>query len=143
MLFVFIFVPSVMVLAKDSVDWDKMDDQMSAFNENAKFTEADDSDIYVTIAIVINTFLGFLGIIFVILIIYAGFNYMTAAGEEEKVRTAMATIRRAIIGLIIIVSAYGITSLVINAALGNATSSSGGGSSGACGSTSSGYECNF
>jgi len=53
-----------------------------------------------------------LGIIFIILMIYAGYNWMTAQGEEEKVTKAKTTIQRAIIGLIIVVSAYAITAFV-------------------------------
>ncbi len=62
-----------------------------------------------TIAVVIKAFLGLLGMIFIILILIAGFNWMTAAGEEEKIKKATATIRAAVIGLLIIVAAYAIT----------------------------------
>lgn len=61
---------------------------------------------------VISAFLGLLGIIFIVLIIYAGFNWMTARGDEEKVTLAKETLTRAVIGLIIIVAAYSITYFV-------------------------------
>jgi len=57
---------------------------------------------------VIQIFLGFLGIIFVILILWAGYNWMTAGGNEEKVTKAKNTQTRAIIGLIVTASAYAI-----------------------------------
>ena len=57
--------------------------------------------------------LSVLGVIFLLLILYAGFNWMTAAGDEGKVETAKSTLTRAVIGLIIIISAYAITSFVI------------------------------
>jgi hypothetical protein len=41
--------------------------------------------------------------------LYAGYNWMTAAGDEQKVEKAKDTITRAIIGIIITVSAYAIT----------------------------------
>ncbi len=63
---------------------------------------------------VIEGFLILLSLIFIILIIIAGYNWMTAAGEENKVTKAKDTIRRAIIGLIIIIAAYGITYFVFN-----------------------------
>jgi hypothetical protein len=44
----------------------------------------------------------------------AGYKYMTAGGNEEKTREAIDSIRRGIIGLIIIVSAYAITYFVFN-----------------------------
>ena len=56
--------------------------------------------------------LTMLGIIFVILIILAGYNWMTAAGDEAKVTKAKETIRRAIIGFIIVSSAYAIYNYV-------------------------------
>jgi len=52
--------------------------------------------------------LGVIGVIFLVLMLYAGFNWMTARGEEEKVERAKDTITRAIIGLIIVVGAYAI-----------------------------------
>jgi len=64
------------------------------------------------VAFVIQAFLSLLGIIFIILIITAGHKWMTAGGSEEKVTEAKDMIRRAIIGLIIIVAAYAITHFV-------------------------------
>jgi len=64
------------------------------------------------VATVVKAFLGLLGIIFLVLIIYAGYEWMTAAGDEEKVTKAKDTLTRAIIGLIIIILAYAITYFV-------------------------------
>lgn len=64
------------------------------------------------VSIVIKAFLSLLGVIFVILIITAGYKWMTAGGEEQKINEAKDAIRRAIIGLIIIASAYAITHFV-------------------------------
>lgn len=64
------------------------------------------------VASVIKTFLGLLGVIFVILIIIAGVKWMTAGGDEEKVKAATQTISRAVIGLIIVIAAYSITYFV-------------------------------
>lgn len=66
------------------------------------------------VAYVVSAFLGLLGIIFLVLIIYAGYNWMTAQGDEEKVTLAKNTLTRAIIGLIIIVAAYAITYFVFS-----------------------------
>ncbi|RLC39037.1 hypothetical protein DRH27_00740 [Candidatus Falkowbacteria bacterium] len=62
--------------------------------------------------LVIEGFLSVLGVIFIILMIVAGYNWMSAAGDEQKVQKAKDTILRAIIGLIILVSAYAITYFV-------------------------------
>ncbi len=62
----------------------------------------------------IKGFLGLLGIIFVILIIIAGYNWMSAAGDEEKITKAKDTLRAAVIGIIIVVAAYAITYFVFS-----------------------------
>ena len=67
-----------------------------------------------TVSVVIRAFLALLALIFVVLIIVAGFNWMTAGGDESKVTHAKETIQRAIIGLIIIVAAYSITYFIFH-----------------------------
>ena len=64
---------------------------------------------------IIRTLLGILGIIFVVLIVYAGFLWMTARGESDPVDKAKDIIKQSIIGLIIIMLAYAITGFVVNA----------------------------
>ncbi len=64
---------------------------------------------------VIRTIMSILGIIFVVLMVYAGFKWMTARGEEEPIKEAKDTIRAAIIGLILVFLAYAITGFVIDA----------------------------
>jgi amino acid transporter len=73
-----------------------------------------DRDIRETIAKVINVALQFIGVIFLALLVYAGFKYMTAAGNEEEAKKAIALIRQAVIGLIIILMAWGITRYFIH-----------------------------
>ena len=60
----------------------------------------------------IKIILGLLGIIAVILIIYAGFQWMTAAGDANKVGSAKSLLINAAIGLVIILSAYAIAEFV-------------------------------
>ena len=62
--------------------------------------------------IIIAAFLSLLAIIFIILVIIAGYNWMTAAGDDQKVTKAKETIQKAIIGIIIIAMAYAITQFV-------------------------------
>jgi amino acid transporter len=61
------------------------------------------------VADILNVFFGLLATIFIVLIVYAGYTWMTAAGNAEKVTRAQGTIKVAIIGIIIIASAYAIT----------------------------------
>ena len=61
----------------------------------------------------INVLLGFLGLIAVIIILIGGFRWMTAGGNEDKVAEARKTIFAGIIGLAIILFAWGITTFVV------------------------------
>ena len=69
------------------------------------------------IVFVINAILGLLGIIFLVLTLYAGFLWMTAAGNDDQVGKAKSILTAAIIGIIIIVAAYAITNFVLTAVL--------------------------
>ena len=71
-------------------------------------------------AAVIRVMLGFLGIIAVLIILYAGFLWMTAAGNEDKITQAKGMMSAGVIGLIIVLAAFGIATFVMNA-LVNAT----------------------
>jgi hypothetical protein len=72
------------------------------------------NDVRVIVAGVIKAFLGILGITFLILIIMAGFKWMTSGGNEEKLKEARAQILRASIGLAIILTAWIITTFITN-----------------------------
>jgi hypothetical protein len=73
-----------------------------------------DTDIRVTVAVIIKAFLGLLGIIAVVLMLYAGFLWMTAGGNSEQVGTAKSIIINATIGLAVLLSAYAITYAVFS-----------------------------
>lgn len=77
-------------------------------------------DIRIVIAQIIRIFLGLLGVIVVSLIIYAGFLWMTANGNEDNISRAKKILTNSVIGLVIILSAFTITQFIINA-LANAT----------------------
>ncbi len=64
---------------------------------------------------IINFVLTFLGLIAVCIVLYAGFTWMTAGGNDEKVGSAKKMLISAVIGLIIIFTSYAITSYIIRA----------------------------
>ena len=72
------------------------------------------ADIRVTIAKIIRVAMSLLGIVVVCIILYGGFLWMTAGGNEDQVGQAKSWITSGIIGLAIILSAYGIATFVIN-----------------------------
>ena len=73
-----------------------------------------EQDARVIAMYIIKNILGVLGIIFIIITLYAGFLWMTAGGNDEKVSEAKKWLTRSVIGLAIILSAYSITTFVIN-----------------------------
>ncbi|MBD3359100.1 MAG: hypothetical protein GF365_00105 [Candidatus Buchananbacteria bacterium] len=83
------------------------------------------ADLRVTIARIIRAFLGFLGVVAVALVIYGGYLYMTAQGVAEKIDKAKKTLVAAVIGLVIVLSAFAIASFVLNQLL-QATGPAGG-----------------
>lgn len=72
----------------------------------------DVKDIRATTASIINVVIMLLGSIFVILIIVAGFLYMTSAGNEKQIEKSISYIKAGVIGLIIILAAWSITRFV-------------------------------
>jgi heme/copper-type cytochrome/quinol oxidase subunit 2 len=71
-------------------------------------------DVRQTIGKIINVALSLLGIVVLVIIIYGGFLWMTAGGNDDKVSEAKKWIFGGIIGLVIILSAYAIASFVIS-----------------------------
>lgn len=82
--------------------------------EYAEDLNLPDRDPRIAAVELLRLLISFIGIIAVIFVIYAGFLWMTAAGSEDKVSRAKSTLKNAIIGLIIILSAFLIVSFVIN-----------------------------
>ena len=71
-------------------------------------------DIRETVADIIRVALGLLGIVAVVIILIGGFTWMTAGGNDDKVAQAKKWIFSGIIGLAIILSAYALSSWVID-----------------------------
>ncbi|MCX6794969.1 MAG: Ig-like domain-containing protein [Candidatus Falkowbacteria bacterium] len=71
------------------------------------------TDPRIIIGRIIQWALSFLGVIAIALTMYAGFLWMTSGGEEEKVSQAKKILQNAVIGLVIILSAWGITTFIL------------------------------
>lgn len=63
--------------------------------------------------------LSFIGVIFMVLVLYGGYMWMTSYGNTQKVDKAKELIIGAVIGLVIVVAAYTITNFVVSAILGS------------------------
>ena len=64
------------------------------------------------IGVGINALLTFLGVIFLALMIYGGYKWMMARGNDQEVEIAKKTIQNAVIGLIIIVASYAVVAYI-------------------------------
>jgi hypothetical protein len=65
---------------------------------------------------IVNFFLGFLGLLAVLMIIYGGVLYMTAAGEQGKIDKGKKIIMYAVIGIIIILLSFALVNTVLGGA---------------------------
>jgi len=72
-----------------------------------------DKDLKEGINSIIQILLSFLGILAVLIILWGGFIWMTAAGDDAKVDKAKKLIISGIVGIVIILSAYIIANFVI------------------------------
>ncbi len=74
-------------------------------------SDADPRDMMIN---VIKYFMTFLGIIAVCMILYGGYMWMTATGNEDKVSKAKQIIVAGLIGMVIILSAYMIVNFILD-----------------------------
>lgn len=88
--------------------------QETAFEQFADASTLPQDSIAIIIARVIRIALTLVGIIFVCVIIYAGFLYLLARGEPAPIVKAKKIFQQSIIGLIIIFSAYSIATFILN-----------------------------
>lgn len=73
-----------------------------------------EQDPRILVARLIKVVLGLLGIVFLVLIVLAGYKYMTAQGDSSQIEKAVDQIKHAAIGLVIILAAYSVTNFIID-----------------------------
>lgn len=66
-------------------------------------------------ALVLNSLFGLLGIILVSIVVYNGFRWLTAAGDDKKIGEARAAIVSAGIGLLIVLGAFSLSYFITRA----------------------------
>lgn len=62
----------------------------------------------------LNFFLGFLGIVAVIMVIYGGILYVTAAGNQENIDKGKKIIMYAVVGIVIILLAFALVNTLLS-----------------------------
>lgn len=110
-LFIVQLITTPMVLGA-GISTKGLDEQDAALMGSSSL--AGNSDLATIISILIKSVLGFLGVVFLVLTILAGFKWMTSAGNEEDIKKAQSSLKNSIIGLIIVLTAYAITYSVFN-----------------------------
>ncbi len=85
-------------------------DTLRIFGANMGLPETDPRLI---IARLIRVAMGFVGIILLLMLLSSGAQFMISGGNEDKVKSAKKTFYNAIVGLIIILSAYSIVAFVL------------------------------
>ena len=71
-------------------------------------TVANNTTLAATLGLIISVVLSILGVIFIFITILAGYQWMTAQGNEQNITKAKDSMTRAVIGLIIVISSYAI-----------------------------------
>lgn len=105
--FFFSFFVISITFAKQTVE-----DATTALNNVAGRVGVEQTSLTSYLGTIIKTVLAISGTLFFILMVYAGFRWMTARGEEDKITKARGTLIGAIIGLAVLIAAYAITSFV-------------------------------
>lgn len=92
---------SVFVIPVQASVFDEMINNLGTFNQTAQLPA--NNDLIGTIIGIINIILGFLALLFIIMILYGGFTYLTAAGNADNAKKAIGIIKDAVIGVVIVV----------------------------------------
>lgn len=87
-------------------------DATSALKTVSKETGIDEGEVTTIVGNGIASALTVVGLLFFVLMVYAGIKWMIAQGNDDDVTKARNTIIAAVIGLIVVVSAYAITNFI-------------------------------
>lgn len=91
----------------------------SGANADSTVCKSKDDNAGQMIGNIVNLLLFVLGVVAVIVIIIAGFMYVTSAGDSGRAKTAKDTILYAVIGLIVALMAFAIVSWVVTQTSGS------------------------
>lgn len=100
------------VFAASSSPLDRL--QNTGSGSAGPYAAATNTTLAEIVGMIINVALSLLGVIFVVLIILAGFKWMMAGGNEDQVSQAKDRIKTAVIGLVLTLSAYAIWAFISN-----------------------------
>lgn len=105
-----VFATSTQTIKDEGSSAERLDKAASTFGPYT--ATANETTLATTLGLVINVILSILGVIFIVIIILAGYQWMTAQGNEQNVTKATDSMSRAVIGLIVVISAYAIWTFI-------------------------------
>ncbi len=114
-LFLLLFLSISPVSAQKTIS-----DANSTLNTVANRSGIEKTDVPALSGTLIKNALQLVGIIFFILVVYAGFRWMLARGKEEDITTARQTIIMATIGIVVVVGAYALVNFLTTRVIGGA-----------------------
>ncbi len=88
------------------------------FHNSGYVIESGAVPLALRVGVVFNTMLMLVGIVFLMITVYSGIQWMMAGGNEENIEKAKTRIVRATIGVAIVLGAWIITQFALNAAFG-------------------------
>lgn len=93
-------------------------DRLNSVAGSGGYAVGQDASLTYVVGLIIQAVLGLLGAIFIILMVYAGYTWMTAAGNEPKIEKAKTMIQTSIIGLVITLSSWAIWTFILSNFIG-------------------------
>ncbi len=115
--FVFLLAGSVSAKSKQLNTAVEESLRFSGESAGVKVVGEEATDPRIFIANFLRIFLMGYGIVFIALMVYAGYSLITSHGVAEKEENAHKTIRNAIIGLIVVMSSYGLSRIAAKSAI--------------------------
>ena len=85
---------------------------LEKFNAEVDLPAGEEGELRDVIVNILNVLLGFLALVFIVLIFYGAFKYMTAGGNADQTSQALKILRNAVIGIAIILLSYAIVNYV-------------------------------
>jgi len=93
--------------------WDGMFQMIKPIGQAFGYKTGVPQDIRIIAATIIRIFILFLSTIFFVLVVYGGYTWMMAQGEEDRVNKGKGILRNGIVGIAIIFVSYAITRYVL------------------------------
>ena len=109
----FMFTPSTVRAADTALDANDASGPYIGL-EVGSYTGLGTRDMRVSTMLLLRVAMGFLGMAAMVIVLIAGYTWMTAGGNDEKIGQAKKWLAAGVIGMAIIFSAYSISSFVVS-----------------------------